>query len=66
MRKIRTRFRFNSRLREEATVDQLDELSHDGGFNSRLREEATGWYQAIVLDAIGFNSRLREEATAAK
>ena len=22
-------------------MDQLDELSHDGGFNSRLREEAT-------------------------
>ena len=34
--------RFNSRLREEATLPSPLCRRHPGGFNSRLREEATG------------------------
>ena len=32
---------FNSRLREEATIDDIHFTPLFGGFNSRLREEAT-------------------------
>ena len=54
---------FNSRLREEATVQEDANDFDAGGFNSRLREEATTDSSSPPNPYASFNSRLREEAT---
>ena len=55
--------RFNSRLREEATVPNFHTDYAGNSFNSRLREEATVNFIHLLHHPGCFNSRLREEAT---
>ncbi len=47
-------WRFNSRLREEATASETGSESGGGCFNSRLREEATSDVMAYLLIVMAF------------